>query len=146
MPSLATLIPRFAAASKQTRLETLLDYSKKLPPLPPELEAERDDESHRVPECQTPVYLWIATPGGQVRIHAAVPPESPTVRGFLSLLIRTLNDGPASAVADVPDDLLDQMGLTETLGMNRTQGLTAILHRVKRGVRAAAAAAGGSPS
>ena len=45
------------------------------------------------------------------------------------------------AVADVPDDLLDKLGLTEALGMNRTQGLTAILHRVKRGVRTAAEAA-----
>ena len=142
MPSLATLIPRFAAADARTRLETLLDYSKKLPALPPELHDDRLDERHRVPECQTPVYLWIATPGGRVRIHAHVPPESPTVRGFISLLIRTLNDEPASAVAAVPDDLLDQLGLTETLGMNRTQGLSAILHRVKRGVRVAAAAEG----
>lgn len=140
MPSLESMIPRFAAADKRTRLETLLDYSKKLPALPPELAEDRHDERHRVPECQTPVYLWIAVPGGKVRIHADVPPESPTVRGFLSLLIRTLNDGPPEAVAAVPDDLLDRLGLTETLGMNRTQGLSAILHRVKHGVRTAAAA------
>jgi sulfur transfer protein SufE len=41
-------------------------------------------------------------------------------------------------VARVPDDLLDQLGLSETLGMNRTQGLSAILHRIKRSVAAAA--------
>ena len=32
----------------------------------------------------------------------------------------------------MPDDLLDQLGLTETLGMTRTQGLSAILARIKR--------------
>jgi sulfur transfer protein SufE len=40
-------------------------------------------------------------------------------------------------VARVPDDLLDQLGLSEALGMNRTQGLTAILYRIKRAVAAA---------
>ena len=34
----------------------------------------------------------------------------------------------------MPDDLLDQLGLSETLGMTRTQGLTAILQRIKRTV------------
>jgi cysteine desulfuration protein SufE len=139
---LATLIPRFAAADKRTRLETLLDYSKKLPPLAPELAELAHDERYRVTECQTPVYLFIAVPEGRVKIQADVPPESPTVRGFLSLLIRTLNDEPAAAVAAVPDDLLDRLGLTEALGMNRTQGLTAILQRVKRGVATAARAGG----
>jgi len=139
MPSLDSLIPRFAAADKRTRLETLLDYAKKLPPLAPDLAAAAEDERFRVTECQTPVYLFISVPEGKVKIQAAVPPESPTVRGFLSLLIRTLNDGPADAVAAVPDDLLDRLGLTEALGMNRTQGLTAILYRVKRGVATAAA-------
>ena len=34
MPSLATVIPRFRSADRQTRLETLLDYARRLPPLP----------------------------------------------------------------------------------------------------------------
>jgi sulfur transfer protein SufE len=34
MPTLDTLIPRFKAADRTTRLETLLDYSRKLPALP----------------------------------------------------------------------------------------------------------------
>ena len=42
------------------------------------------------------------------------------------------------AVAQVPMDLLDRLGLSETLGMTRTQGLTAILHRIKSSVAAAA--------
>jgi sulfur transfer protein SufE len=41
-------------------------------------------------------------------------------------------------VAKLPDDLLDQLALSETLGMTRTQGLGAILSRVKRSVAAAA--------
>ena len=83
-------------------------------------------------ECQTPVYLWVEVENGQVHIHADVPRESPTVRGFISLLARSLDGLPPEQVAAIPDDLLDQLGLSETLGMTRTQGLSAILHRIKR--------------
>ena len=139
MPSLETLIPRFRAADRQTRLETLLDYSKKLPPLPEQYELEKEQGLNRVHECQTPVYLWVELEGGRVHIHADVPRESPTVRGFISLLARTLDNETPDAVARMPDDLLDQLGLSETLGMTRTQGLTAILNRIKRSVASAAA-------
>jgi cysteine desulfuration protein SufE len=139
MPSLDTLIPRFKAADRQTRLETLLDYSAKLPPLPERYEAEKQQGHNRVHECQTPVYLWVEVDKGKVHIHADVPRESPTVRGFISLLARTLDNQTPDAVAQMPDDLLDQLGLSETLGMTRTQGLTAILNRIKRSVAAAAA-------
>jgi cysteine desulfuration protein SufE len=138
MPTLDTLIPRFKAADRTTRLETLLDYSRKLPPLPERYRSERDRDEHRVNECQTPVFLWVEVDRGQVHIHADAPPESPTVRGFISLLARSLNGAAPADVARVPDDLLDQLGLSETLGMTRTQGLTAILYRIKRSVAAAA--------
>jgi cysteine desulfuration protein SufE len=138
MPSLDNLIPRFKAADRSTRLETLLDYSRKLPALPPRLEEQEEQDDHRVHECQTPVFLWVEVENGQVHIHADVPRESPTVRGFISLLARSLEGARPEDVARVPDDLLDQLGLSETLGMTRTQGLTAILHRIKRSVAAAA--------
>lgn len=138
MPSLDNLIPRFKAADRTTRLETLLDYSRKLPPLPERLEQQKNNGEHRVPECQTPVFLWVEVENGQVHIHADVPRESPTVRGFISLLIRSLDGAAPDEVARIPDDLLDQLGLSETLGMTRTQGLTAILYRIKRSVASAA--------
>ena len=129
-----TIIPRFKAADRTTRLETLLDYSRKLPPLPPRLEEEKARGEHLVPECQTPVFLWVEVEDGKVHIHADVPRESPTVRGFISLLVRALEGAAPEDVARVPDDLLDQLGLAETLGMTRTQGLFAILQRIKRTV------------
>lgn len=138
MPALETLIPRFQAADRQTRLETLLDYSRKLAPLPKQYEEEKELGYNRVHECQTPVYLWVELDNGKVHIHADVPRESPTVRGFISLLARSLDGQSPDAVAQIPNDLLDQLGLSETLGMTRTQGLTAILHRIKSSVASAA--------
>jgi cysteine desulfuration protein SufE len=71
-------VARLAAADRNTRLETLLDLSRKLPPLPPALAVTHTRDAHRVPECQTPVHLWVEVTGGVVRLHAEVPRESPT--------------------------------------------------------------------
>ncbi len=135
MPRLDTIIRRFQQADRETRLETLLDYARKLPPLPARHEEARAAGLNRVHECQTPVFLWVDAgeePGDIVEIHADVPRESPTVRGFVSLLIQGLQGMTRAEVAALPADLLDQLRLAETIGMNRTQGLSAIVTRIRR--------------
>ena len=106
---LQTIVDTFQSAPKQLRLQLLLEYSKKVPPLPAEL-AENRGELERVHECQTPVYLWVEVDDGRVHIYADVPPESPTVRGFISLLARSLEGAAPEDVARIPDDLLDRLG------------------------------------
>jgi len=133
-------ISRFASADRQTRLELLLDYANKLPPLPEQYRAARDQGLNRVPECQSPVFLFVETKGGRVTLHADAPKEAPTVRGFVSLLERTIHDTDLTTVESIPGDLIDRLGLSETLGMMRMQGLTAVLGRVKRMAREAVGA------
>lgn len=126
------LIRRFGSADRATRLEALLDASRKLPELPERLRDDRDREAHRIAECQTPVFLWLERDGELLRLHADVPRESPTVRGFISLLVRELDGQPVASAANLPADLLHLMKLDEALGMMRTQGLGAIVQRIRR--------------
>ena len=128
------LIARFQRADRDLRLDTLLAYAGKLNELPPVLHDAVDRERHRVSECQTPVFLWIAVEDGVVTFHADVAREAPTVRGYVALLQATISGATPAEVAEVPADLLDRLGLTNALGMTRTQGLTAILGRIKRAV------------
>src|SRR5262245_18772604 len=107
------LIRRFQAADKDLRLEALLDASRKLPALPARLAEDRDRESHRVTECQTPVFLWLEREGDAVRFYADVPRESPTVRGFVSLLVGALDGASPAEVAETPADLLHLLRLDE---------------------------------
>ena len=130
--ALQTLVRRFQAADRQTRLELLLDFSKKLPPLPERFHAARDQGLNRVPECQSPVFLFLEREGNGVVLHADAPREAPTVRGFVSILAKALHGAPAGEVAALPRDLLEQLGLTEALGMTRMQGLTAMIGRIRR--------------
>ena len=135
MPDFEKLISRYKGLDRNTRLEALLDWSKKLPDLPVELLPLKEQGVGLVHECQTPVFLYVEVPDGKVAIHADVPRESPTVRGFLALLIKQLNGATPTEVAATPNDLLEQLGLAQDLGMTRTQGLTAILGRIKRAVK-----------
>ncbi len=130
------LIRRFQAADKTLRLEALLDASRKLPELPLPLRDDRDREAHRVTECQTPVFLWLEREGDRLRFHADVPRESPTVRGFVSLLVRELDGEPIATAAALPADLLHLLGLDEALGMMRSQGLGAVVQRIRRAAAA----------
>ena len=126
------LIQRFGGADRATRLEALLDASKRLPELPERLRGDRDREAHRIAECQTPVFLWLEREGEVLRLHADVPRESPTVRGFISLLVRALDGQPVATAVALPADLLHLMKLDDALGMMRTQGLGAIVQRIRR--------------
>lgn len=132
---LARTFQRFQSADRQTRLEMLLDYSRKLPPLPARYQEARDLGLNMVPECQSPVFVWVELENGKIRLHADAPPEAPTVRGFVSLLAKALENETPEDVTRIPGDLLDRLGLSEALGMTRMQGLTAIVERVKRMAR-----------
>jgi len=58
----------------------------------------------------------------------------------VGFLMEVLAGADPRAVADLPDDLLEEMGLREVLGVMRTNGLSAVIRRVKRDVARAAAA------
>ncbi|MFN8653918.1 MAG: SufE family protein [Gemmatimonadales bacterium] len=132
LPLLDKTIKRFAASDKQTRLELLLDYAQKLPPLPDRLVPLRDQGIGRVHECQSPVFLYLEKENDGVVLHADAPREAPTVRGFVSLLARAIHGATPEEIAAVPTDLLDQLKLSEALGMTRMQGLSAMIGRLKR--------------
>lgn len=140
LPQLQKIVQRFAGSDKQTRLELLLDYSKKLPELPERLIPLRDQGINRVPECQSPVFLYLERENGGLVLLADAPREAPTVRGFVSLLARAIHGAKPEEVASIPADLLDQLGLSEALGMTRMHGLTAMVGRIKRMAKEAAPA------
>lgn len=128
------VVDQFQMLEPDFRLQMLLEYSEKMPPLPAELHEAREKGLNRVEECQSPVYLWVNVNDGEVELHADAPEESPTVRGFVSVLIDTLNGASPEEVAELPLDLLNRLGIAPLIGMTRTRGLTAILRRIKHDV------------
>jgi cysteine desulfuration protein SufE len=134
---LEELKQEFDELDVRDRLETLLDFSDGLPDLPQSYRARREAGENRVHECQTPVYMWVEVVNGHVEIYADVPRDSPTVRGFISLLIDALSGATPADVLAVKPTLLAELGLVEALGMVRMRGLHAVLHRIKSEVQSA---------
>lgn len=137
----------FQLMEPEMRLELLLEYTGKLPPLPPEYAEMRDAGLNMVHECQSPVFLMpeVETssegPGGntagadggrqQVRVYGDVPESAPTARAFTAILHEAFDGATPEDVHEAPDDLLRRLGLEGLLGMQRTRGLAAIYQRLK---------------
>ena len=83
-------------------------YSAKVPSTPQNLVTGFERGLEQVHECQTPVFLWVEVEEGKVHIHADVPRESPTVRGFISLLARSLEGAAPDEVARMTGQRLRQ--------------------------------------
>jgi cysteine desulfuration protein SufE len=63
--------------------------------------------------------------------------ESPTTRGFASILVQGLSGLSADEVLAVPDDYPQSLGLTEAVSPLRIRGMSAMLARAKHHVRRA---------
>lgn len=127
---LARLVAAMAESPKDVRMEALLDYSRRLPPVPPDA-----PDLEGVPECQTPFRLAATVDaGGAVHMLFDAPAESPTIRGFAGILYAGLEGETAATVLAVPDDFYLGMGLEEVVTPLRLRGMGAILTRLKRQV------------
>src|SRR6266498_3985779 len=101
---LEEIVEEFADLPGNLRLEALLDYSRRVPPLPPELAANRD-ALEQVHECQTP--FFVATElrdavGGQLRRHPLRGAERLQRRGGAGDpgdLLRLYGPGPGGLAA-----------------------------------------------
>src|SRR5918911_3570776 len=134
-PSLQRIVDLFGSAPKDLRLQALLEYSRKVPPLP-ERYLDHPELLEQVPECQTPFFLATEVDDDQrVSLHFQVPPEAPTTRGFAGILYSGLNGATAEEILGTPDDFYLKMGLGEAISSLRLRGMGAILSRLKRQVQ-----------
>jgi len=124
----------FLALGVRDRLQLLLDFAGELPELPAHLR-DHPDLLERVEECQSPVYLFVEVADGVVHLHATAPPESPTTRGFASILVQGLDGLSVDEVLAVPADYPQSLGLAEAVSPLRVRGMTGMLARIMRQVR-----------
>lgn len=137
LPSrLAQIVETFSSAPKEFRVEALLDFAKRLPPLPDELASHQLEQ---VQECQTPFFLASKIEDGKVRLFFDAPPESPTVRGYAGILAAGLDGETPEAILEVDNDFYLNMGLDEVVTPLRLRGMGAIIFRLKQQVASLAA-------
>jgi cysteine desulfuration protein SufE len=129
-PRLREIIEEFQASDRNEKLELMLDYADRLPPLPERLREHAGME--QVHECMSPVFVHGELEGEGVVFHFDVPEEAPTTRGYASLLAEGLRGLTPREVIAIPGDFFQEMGLHQILSPQRLNGITAILAYMKR--------------
>ena len=134
--SLAAIRDDFLELDEPDRLQLLLEFSEELPAIPAEYDGH-PELCERVVECQSPVYIVIdVDTEGRVAMHATAPREAPTTRGFASILVQGISGLTVAEVLGIPDDFPQSIGLTRAVSPLRISGMTGMLMRAKRQVRA----------
>lgn len=128
---LAEIIEDFELSEGREKIEMLVDYSERMSPLPDRI-AQNRNAMEEVPECMTPVFIAAETVDGGMHFYFDVPPESPTVRGFASILSQGLDGATPEQVLRVPNDFFYRMGLENVLTAQRLKGFSSILAHMKR--------------
>lgn len=129
---LQEIVDDFALLEGNEKLEYLMELAEELPPLPERLAADRD-QMEQVHECMTTVFVS-AEKGddGRLTFHIDAPPESPTVRGYATILTRGLSGLTLDEVMAVPTEFYLKMGLQQVLSGQRLTGIGGILAHMKR--------------
>ncbi|MDH1681661.1 SufE family protein [Pseudomonas chengduensis] len=110
----------------EQRARLLMQWGERLEPL---RETERVDE-HRVHGCESLVWL-IAEQRGE-HLHFRASSDARLLRGLLAVLLARVEGLPRAELASV--DLVDwfnQLGLQRQLSPSRSNGLNAVLQRMR---------------
>ena len=129
-PRLREIVEEFSWCEGQEKLELLLEYSEKMPPLPERLDKNTDME--QVHECMTPVFVHAEVENGGMVFYFDIPPQSPTVRGYAAILSEGLRGATPEQVVNLPPSFYREMGLEKVLTAQRVRGIDAILAYLKR--------------
>ncbi len=136
---LSQIVSLFASVPKNVKLQALLDYSRRLPELPPDMADSSRFE--RVVECQSPLFLRADVDAdGVVKLWFDAPAEAPTTRGFAGILAEGLQGATATEILELPDDFYVDLGLDEVVSPLRMRGMGAMVFRIKRQLRQQAGA------
>ncbi|SDS01442.1 Cysteine desulfuration protein SufE [Pseudomonas asplenii] len=115
-----------AAAGWEQRARLLMQWGERLPPL---AEAEKI-EVNRVHGCESQVWLTGALQDGHWQFVAGS--DARMIRGLVALLLVRVNGLNAEELStiDLPD-WFNQLGLSRQLSPSRSNGLNAVLQRMR---------------
>jgi cysteine desulfuration protein SufE len=129
---LQEIVDDFSWASREEKVEMLIQYAESLPPLPDRLKDKRD-KMDPVPECMTPVFLFSEKGAdGGLHFHFDIPPQSPTVQGLAAILANGLDGAQPEEVLAVPGDFYKEMNLQEAISFQRLNGFQGVLAHMKQ--------------
>jgi len=107
------------------RYQFIIELGRKLPAFP---DAWADD-AHRVPGCQSRVWMEGAIVDG--RLFLAGTSDAAIVSGLIALLLRVYSGRTPREIGATDPAFLKDLGLLEALSTNRGNGIAAMARKVR---------------
>lgn len=117
------------------KVEYIIELGKGLPELPEVYKTE----TNKVRGCQSQVWL-VAEPEANGRLHLRADSDAVLTKGLISLLVRLYDRRTPREILDNPPEVLERIGLSKLLTPGRSNGLYAMVGRI-RGLAEALSAA-----
>lgn len=108
------------------RYQQIIEWGKRLPPFP---EAWMDD-AHRVPGCQSKVWMEAKEEGGKLWFAGAS--DAAIVSGLVALLLRVYSGRTREEVLETDPVFLKHLGLLEALSTNRGNGIASMARAIRQ--------------
>jgi cysteine desulfuration protein SufE len=109
----------------EDRYKELIKIGKNLDDLPVEFQIEK----FQIKGCQSKVWLRPQYKNGVVEFFATS--DAILVKGIVGLLVEAYSHATPDEIISYKDDFLKDIGITDHLSMNRTNGLASMLKQIK---------------
>jgi cysteine desulfuration protein SufE len=107
------------------RYQFIIELGRKLPPFP----EDWSDDAHRVPGCQSRVWMEGALRDG--RLYLAGISDAAIVAGLIALLLRVYSGRPPAEIVATDPIFLKELGLIEALSTSRGNGIAAMTRKIR---------------
>lgn len=107
------------------RYQYLIELGRKLPPFPETWKSER----HRLHGCQSMV--WVVPEGSADRLTIHAASDSTIVSGLIALVLRVYSDRNAETILATLPTFIEAIGLGSHLSPTRSNGLAALLTKIR---------------
>ena len=107
------------------RYQFIIELGRKLPQFP----EDWANDAHRVPGCQSRVWMEAVLRGGN--LYLAGVSDAAIVSGLIALLLRVYSGRPPAEIMATDPVFLKDLGLLEALSTNRGNGIAAMARKIR---------------
>jgi cysteine desulfuration protein SufE len=120
------VIDRFSSYDQwEDRYREIIKIGKQLPAL----DESDKQEKYRIKGCQSQVWLKPVLKNGKVILYA--DSDAVLVKGIVGLLVDVYSHAAPKEILSNRPDFLQEIGITEHLSMNRTNGLASMVKQIQ---------------
>ena len=123
-------------SDEQQRIQMLISYSKRFEEVPETVASRPFDQAHRVPECESDVFVWVDVDDDRnVDFYAAVEnPQGLSAKALGAVLQKALKDAKVEDIEKLDHELVYKL-FGKQLSMGKNMGLMGMIQMIKAQTR-----------